>query len=133
MTYKVNGPWGFDGKGQVLDRTDTLLKFQLDMPEYKLPWPYEGKIPKSNTILELTYLKEGAGNQAKVTVDGKEYIDSNVNIKSDNSENRRTLTPSITIPGLKLQKFSVAPDGDDEIDMDITIDGKEHDFNLERT
>ena len=38
---------------------------------------------------------------------------------------------SVSIPGINLQKISVAPDGTG-VDVDIKIDGRAHDFDLER-
>ncbi len=127
-SYVVNGPANYNGRGEVRENTATLLAFTLDMPELTAP----KKIRKANVILEIAYSKEGTGNRFKATVNGTVYEDANATITSNVASHRRTIKPSISIPDFDLAWIEFSPDGKDEIDLDVKLDGEEHDFNLER-
>ena len=90
------------------------------------------RFPKLDLVLEATYVKEGAGNKVNLTVNGTKHADTNASITSNHGESRRTIVPSIVIPGTKVEMISFAPDGRDKIDFDVTIDGTEHDFDLDK-
>jgi len=129
--FKVDGPYGYDGEGLVMERNDTLLKFGMKMPEYTVPL-LGHKIPKSDMTFEISYRKEGDGNHARIIMNGQLIEDPNLKIQSDNKENRRTIIPSVATLGHKLHKITVAPDGDNEIDLDIALDDDSWDFDLKR-
>lgn len=128
-SFTVDGPLSYDGRGRVHQRTDTLLKFEINMPAKTIL----GKdIPKLDMVLEAVYAKEGPGNAVKFTVNGTAHSDSNATISTNEEEGRRTIVPSIQLPGVKVESVSFAPDRRDEIDLDVTIDGEEHDFDLKK-
>jgi hypothetical protein len=127
--YTVNGPLSYDGRGRVHERTDTLLKFEINMPSASI---VNKKIPKLDLILEATYAKEGTGNQVTLTANGTKYLDANATITTTERGARRTIVPSIKIPNAGLEMISFAPDGRDQIDLDIRIDGTDHDFDLDK-
>ena len=64
------------------------------------------------------YAKEGPGNAVKFTVNGTAHSDSNATISTNEEEGRRTIVPSIQLPGVKVESVSFAPDRRDEIDLD---------------
>jgi len=101
------------------------------MPEYTVPL-LGHKIPKSDMTFEISYRKEGDGNHARIIMNGQLIEDPNLKIQSDNKENRRTIIPSVATLGHKLHKITVAPDGDNEIDLDIALDDDSWDFDLKR-
>ena len=125
--FEVDGPLGYNGNGKVLELTADVLKFELHLPEYEIAG-YQ--IPKADIVITLTYVQEGAGNSATIDANGQSVQDSNVSIRTGN--NRRHIVPSVSIPGLNLGGMSLAQDGKDEIDLKLTIDGTERDFDLER-
>jgi Papain-like cysteine protease AvrRpt2 len=127
--FLVNGPLSFDGRGRVLERTDTLLRFEINMPPATI---LNKKIPKLDLLVDATYAKEGSGNKVDFTINGTKHPDANASISTDAAESRRTIVPSIVFPGAKVEMVSFAPDGRDTIDLDVTIDGKDHDFDLEK-
>jgi hypothetical protein len=127
--FLVNGPLSFDGRGRVLERTDTLLRFEINMPAANI---IGKKIPKLDLVVDAIYAREGSGNRVDFTINGTKHPDGNASISTDAAESRRTITPSIVFPGARVEMVSFAPDGRDTIDLDVTIDGKEHDFDLEK-
>ena len=126
-SFLVNGPLSYDGRGRVIDRSELFLKFEMNMPAAKIV----GKmVPALDLVVEATYVKEGLGNTVILTVNGVQHTDTNASITTDTEHNRRAIIPSIKIPGTNLEVISFAPDDRDEIDLDVTIDGQEHDFDL---
>ena len=125
--FEADGPLKYDGRGRVHERSDTFLKFEMNMPAAKIAGH---DLPKLDLVLEATYGKEGPGNRVDLTINGTKHGDANASIVSDGARNRRTIIPSIPIGDGQIQKLSFAPDGRDEIDLDVTIKGSEHDFNL---
>jgi hypothetical protein len=122
--FAVDGPGTFDGRGRVLERTDTLLKIEINMPEAILV------APKLDLVLEANYVKEGPGNRVILTVNGTQHIDTNATITTDPRQTRRAIVFSIAIPGTKLQQIAFGPEPNGTIDFDVTIDGKDRDFDL---
>jgi hypothetical protein len=127
--FNVDGPLSFDGRGRVHDRTDTVLKFEINMPPASV---LGNNIPKLDLILEATYAKEGPGNPMSLTLNGTKYADSNATITTNAKGARRTIVPSISTPDLTVNMIAFGPDGEDEIDLDVTINGTGHDFDLKR-
>lgn len=125
--FDVDGPLSYDGEGEVLERTGDVLKIRLDMPADKI---LGQQLPATQLELTLTYRQEGAGNQAVIALNGEQVIDDNVQITSQNG--RRVIIPSLSPPGHTLDRVELGPDNDQEIDLDITIDGRSWDFDLER-
>ena len=117
--YTVDGPLTFNGDGETLVNTGPVLQFTMNMPALALK-------------IKLTYVKEGDGNEGEVEVNGKTYSDTNLHISSDIARRRRRIVPSISMPEVNLQLLEFGPDSANEIDMDMTINGKSHDFDLER-
>jgi hypothetical protein len=126
-TFEVDGPWGYDGNGKVLELTADVLKFELHMPEYEI---LGNRIPKADVVIKLTYFQEGAGNAGTIEANGQSVQDTNLTIRT--SGDRRHIVPSVAIPGLNLGGMSLAREDADEIDLKLTIDGTERDFDLER-
>jgi hypothetical protein len=126
-SFVVDGPLGYDGKGKVLELTPTVLKFEMHMPDYSI---FGYQIPKADIVIAATYAQEGPGNSATIESGGQVLQDTNLVIRTRGD--RRHIVPSVGIPGVNISEISVARDGADEIDLDITIDGTEWDFDLER-
>jgi len=125
--FLVKGPLGFNGRGRVIERGDLSLKFALNVPATRV---FGKRLPKLEMLVETTYVKEGQGNQLTLTVNGTKYTDTNLSISTDPENNRRTLIPSIKIPGANVEIISFAPEDRDEMSLNVTIDGQEHDFHL---
>ena len=128
--YDVDGPGPYNGKGQVYDRTDTFLKFDLDMPEADVP--LMGKKPKSHLIFECTYTAEGRGNVVRVTANGKLFEDKDAVIAT--TTKRRTIKPAITMADDKGAQQPVAmaleADGANAVSLDLMIGKNAYDFDL---
>jgi hypothetical protein len=126
-TFEVDGPLSYNGNGKVLELTADSLKFELHMPDYEI---LGQKIPKADVIIAVTYVQEGPNNTATIEANGQTVQDSNLTIRTVGD--RRQIVPSVSIPGVNLTQISVARDGANEIDLDLTINGQEWDFDLER-
>jgi hypothetical protein len=128
--YLVDGPGPYNGSGQVYDRTDTFLKFDLDMPEADIP--FFGKKPKSHMIFECTYRSEGRGNLVRVTANGRAFEDNDAVITTTGM--RRTIKPAITMKDGKNGEQPVAmaleADGAKAVSMDLVIGRSTFDFDL---
>jgi hypothetical protein len=125
--FRVDGPLSYNGTGRVLINAGNRLKFTMDMPAVEI---FGYSVPAMALVIDVTYRQEGAGNSAVITVNGTQTTDSNLRITS--SGRRRTLRPSVSVPGVQLGRIEVGYDGRDEIDLDIEIDGTMRDFDLER-
>lgn len=125
--FFVDGPAGYNGSGRVITNTATTVRFTLVMPAYSI---FGNDIPALNADIEATYVREGAGNPGRIIVDGQTFDDPNLTITTVG--NRRRVVPSISVPGANIGAIEAGNDGADEIDLDITVDGTVHDFDLER-
>jgi hypothetical protein len=123
--FRVDGPLSYNGNGTVVERTEDLLKFELHMPETEI---IGQQLPRTDLVISVTYAHEGAGNAATIEVNGRTIQDPNVTIQTDGD--RRRIIPSVSIPGVQINEVSISRD-DDEIDLDITIDNRSWDFDLE--
>lgn len=128
--YMVDGPGPYNGRGRVYDRTDTFLKFDLDMPEADIP--FFGKKPKTHFIFECTYSSEGRGNLVRVTMNGKVFEDKDAVVTTTGT--RRTIRPGIMVEDVKKMAQPVAmaleADGPGAVGMDLTIGKSTFDFDL---
>jgi hypothetical protein len=128
--FNVDGPLTYNGRGSVHERTDAVLKVELNMPEASV---FGRHVPKLDLVMDATYSKEGPGNTVRFTVNGSAQTDTNATITTDEGASRRTIVPSIALPGgTKVNKISFAPGKRDMINLVLAIDGKEHDFDLEK-
>jgi hypothetical protein len=93
----VDGPWNYDGEGEVLDLNDGLLDFNLHIPAVHV---FFKSMPEMSIHFGINYVKEGDGNQAKATINGRDFDDPNVIITS--REDHRLIQSSILIQGKPL-------------------------------
>lgn len=128
--YDVDGPGPYDGTGQVYERTDTQLKFDLDMPEVVVP--FLGKKPKAHLIFECTYKAEGRGNEVKATVNGAAFVDQDATVTTMGT--RRTIAPSFKVKDDSGAEQKVAlvlqADGNNKVALDLTLGAHTYDFDL---
>jgi len=127
-SFEVDGPGPYNGTGKALVNQADSLTFEIHMPARSL---LGISLPKLDLTLDLTYRQEGNGNRAVIDFNGNTISDTNVKIQS--SGKSRTLIPSVPVPGHTLDKIVVEAEDDKSIDLDITVDGDSHDFDLKRS
>jgi len=127
--FKVDGPLSYNGKGKVIERTDTVLEIEVSMPKFDLLGFH---IPEAELVIRLDCVNEGSGNHGAIIHNGTECPDSDVTIVS--GPRKRTVSPSIKIPGYELESFSFKNEknNEKEIDFDLVYNGRPFDFDLEK-
>lgn len=125
--FRVDGPFTYDGNGRVRQLSHDMLEFEMHMPAKSI---FGIELPRADLVIAVTYRQEGGGNQARIEVNGQVFTDNNLVIHTEGQ--RRRMIPSIAIPGQRIDEISVMPDGPNEIDLDVVLNGRSHDFDLER-
>ena len=127
--FEVDGPLSYNGSGEVLERTADYLKFTMNMPAVSI---FGQQIPKADMVLEATFKKEGKGNLVRATINGVVMEDADAEIVSNGT--KRTIRPNFSgFSGPLPEWITVTPDGNNEIDLDMKIDGRDVDFDLNLT
>jgi hypothetical protein len=117
--YDIDGPFGYDGTGRVLERTDEVLKIRLDLPSW-------GPAPAFHGAIMVEYRREGPGNTVVLERDdGEVRRDDGATVRSLANRRERAITSHHITCSMRY-------DGKDEIDFDVFIDGKSYDFDLKR-
>lgn len=117
--FNIDGPWGYNGRGRVLQNDASTLVVRMDIDAW-------GPAPALHATITMTYRHEGAGNTVIVHRDGAEPTqDNNATIISDDGRRMRRIDSG----GITCR---VQFDGDDEIDFDANINGEWWDFDFER-
>jgi hypothetical protein len=117
--YEIDGPFGYDGTGQVLERTDDTLKIRLELPKW-------GPAPAFSGTILVIYRQEGPGNTVALERDGGELRrDDEATVRSVDKRRERAITSNDITCSMRY-------DGKDEIDFDVFMEGKSYDFDLKR-
>jgi hypothetical protein len=115
--FHINGPFGYDGKGQVKENSGNRLALRLDLDAW-------GKAPAFHAVVTSEYHGEGLGNRLVVEEDGKPpREDKNAKVRSDDGSRLRSVE---SVP----LTFSLGFENPKEIDLDIRIGGTDYDFDL---
>lgn len=117
--FHIDGPFGYDGEGRVVENLPQKLKLRLDLDAW-------GPAPALHTTVTIEYRQEGQGNLAIVEEDGKPaQQDNNATIVSDDFRRERRITSNAAT-------FSVRFERANEIDFDIYYGTDHYDFDFER-
>lgn len=116
--FHVDGPWGYNGEGQVIENSDNRLVLRLDIDAW-------GPAPALHATITASYFKEGPGNVAIIEQDGQPtHADENATILSDSRRRERRITS-------RAATYSVRYENENEIDFDLYVHGRSFDFDLE--
>jgi len=117
--YEIDGPFGYDGTGHVLERTDDTLKIRMELPQW-------GPAPAFSGTILVIYRQEGPGNTVAVQRDdGESGRDDKATVRSVDARRERAITSN-------HMTCSMRYDGENEIDFDVFLQGRSFDFNLKR-
>jgi len=118
-SFFVDGPWGYNGRGRVDTRTDTVLQIRLDIDSW-------GPAPALHASIRVGYSQEGPGNQVIIEHDdGRKTTDANATVRSTAGIRERAITS-------KDITCSIRYENDNEVDFDVIINGSAWDFDLIR-
>jgi len=116
--FHIDGPWGYDGEGQVIENSDNRLMLRLDIDAW-------GPAPALHATITADYVKDGDGNTAIVEQDGQPADeDKNATILSDSRRRERRITS-------RTATYSVRYESDNEVDFNLYVDGRRFDFGRE--
>jgi hypothetical protein len=96
----IDGPWSYDGSGEVIEKDGNTLELTIDLPEYKIP--FFMKIPAMHIRLKIEAEKEGSGNRAQAKINDEVTDDANVTINSIQHAGRRMIDFSVPVQGQHL-------------------------------
>jgi hypothetical protein len=119
VEYEITGPDPDIGQGKVLIRTSNLLKVKIHIDKWDL-----FNVPETDALIKIEYIKEGAGNRADITVNGQNFRDNNVTIRS--TKKTRWVSMSISILGYRVDKIAVTREDSDEAKLKFKVGGGEH-------
>jgi hypothetical protein len=129
VDFDVEGPFGYDGTGRVVKRTDDVLSFKLRMPAKRI---LAKKIPELDVTLSVSASKEGAGNRAEGKLvrgaAAERFTDDDVTMESNEAKRSRELTSSIEVAGEPLE---IAVTWQDDERVKLRING--YKFTLTRS
>lgn len=117
--FYIDGPWGYNGQGRVLERSDTRLVIRMDLDAW-------GPAPALHATVTVEYRQEGPGNIVVLERDGADpRRDEDATIVSTDSRRERAISS-------KDITCSIRYENTDQIDFDILVNGKSYDFDFER-
>jgi len=117
--FDINGPFGYDGAGRVLEKTADLLKIRIDLDSW-------GPAPAFHAVIAVQYHQEGTGNTVILEPDGTAPSrDDQAVIRSNDGRRERAITS-------RDFACSIRYNGANEIDFDVHVNGQSWDFDLER-
>ncbi len=118
--FFIDGPWGYNGRGKVLERTERLLVVRIDLDAW-------GPAPQFKGSLSIKYNQEGKGNQVILYLDGEEPMtDEDATINSWDERQERSID---SVPITCSLRNESDPN---EIDFDLMHKGESKDFDLIR-
>src|SRR4051794_30859865 len=95
----IDGPWSYDGRGEVVENAGNILELKIALPALNLLFK---KIPAMEVRLRIDADHDGPGNQARADVNGVVTEDDNVTIRSTEAAGRRTIDFSAPVQGQHL-------------------------------
>jgi hypothetical protein len=107
------------GNGSVLERTADLFKAKIHIDKWD-----RFNIPETYAMLMVEYKQDGPGNRAMVVVNGREYSDHNVTIRSGKST--RDIFMSINLLGQRIDQISIKRESTDKAKLKFKAGDKEH-------
>lgn len=121
VEYQITGPDPNIGTGMVLKRTRNLLNIKIHIDKIDT-WGIH--VPQTDVLIEIEYKGEGPGNRARIVVNGQEFIDDNVTIKSKKAA--RILSMSISILGQRVNRIVLTRVDSDEVELKFKAQGDTH-------
>jgi hypothetical protein len=118
--YEVDGPAWYNGTGEVLDASESSLRFTIDLPGQK-----------AKLVFALTYKADGPGNTVTATVNDTRYDDTNATATTAGASRTLALSKPVTILDSKVTKLALSAQGATGR-LTIWINGKSQDFDLTR-
>ena len=125
VEYEITGPDPNIGHGKVIECTSNLLKVKIHINKWDL-----FNVPETDVLIEIEYIKEGSGNRASIKVNGQNYRDNNVTIRSE--KKTRWLSMSISILGYRVDRIAVTKEDSEEAKLKFKAGGDEHVLVLTR-
>jgi hypothetical protein len=115
--FYIDGPWGYNGRGKVVENTETGLSLRIDLPAW-------GPAPEFRALLTVEYRKEGPGNLVVLERDGTAPLrDENASVRSNDNRRERSIASSAVT-------CSVRYESRDEINFDVHFNGTSYHFDL---
>ncbi len=83
--FEIDGPYGYNGQGLVLENSDRILKLRMDLDKW-------GPAPALHATLTIEYRQEGEGNIVVIAHDDRdEKRDENASIWSFDDQRKRNI------------------------------------------
>lgn len=113
------------GNASILDRTPDLFKAKIHIDKRE-----KFNIPETFVTLMIEYKQEGPGNKAIVMVNGQQFTDNNVTIRS--KKNIREILMSIYLLGQKIERISIHKESINSAKIKFDAGGDQHVLVLTR-
>jgi hypothetical protein len=107
------------GNGSVLERTADLFKAKIHIDKWD-----RFNIPETYVMLMIEYKQDGPGNKAMIVVNGKQYTDNNVTIRS--GKTTRDILMSISFLGQRIDQISIKSEGANKAKLKFNAGSDEH-------
>lgn len=118
--FKVDGPFGYDGRGKVVENTGNRLVLRIDLDAW-------GPVPAFHALVTAEYWQEGSGNITVVEEDGKPPSrDDNATMRSNDARRERAIASNAAT-------FSIRYENNNKVDFDIYVNARSFDFGFERS
>src|SRR5262249_1476221 len=95
----IDGPWTYDGDGQVVSNEGNILELTIHLPKTNLLF---FTAPEIHARLRIEAQNDGPGNRAQAEINGRPTDDDNVTINSVPQAARRTIDFSVPVEGKHL-------------------------------
>lgn len=134
-SFKIDGPWYYDGNGVVLENRPDLLSLRLTIRDGTLELSYSYKADGSGNTASMKPIADKAdGGGTTAAAKSKEELisDSNVTIHSSAKTRVIQLSKPIALGQLKIDRVSFSAVDANNALMILRVDGTERNFDLKQ-